>query len=263
VRLSSGRLLAVTDPYSRLAHPFLAHQRTLRGVIRYALVARQLEEHLQPPPARVADVGGGAGQHAIPLARNGYEVTILDPSTTMLREARRTLASEGADVRRRVRLVQGEGERAVEILGGESFDAVLCLGVLMYLEDPHPIVQELTAIGRPEALVCVLTKNASALALRPALEGRYKDALAAIDADRDLGRLGVVTRGDTVEGLTALFEEAGLEIVQWYGVGVFTDHLGDRPPGSGLPEVLELEWEASRRDPYRAVARLIHLIGQR
>jgi hypothetical protein len=112
-------------------------------------------------------------------------------------------------------------------------------------------------------LVCVLTKNASALALRPALEGRYKDAMAAIDANRDLGRLGVVTRGDTVEGLTALFEEAGLEIVQWYGVRVFTDHLGDRPPGSGLPEVLELEWEASRRDPYRAVARLIHLIGQR
>ncbi len=232
-------------------------------MVRYTLVASQLEEHLPPPPARVADVGGGAGQQAIPLARNGYEVTILDPSPTMLREAHRTLASEGKDVRRRVSLVQGEGERAVEILGGESFDAVLCLGVLMYLEDPRPMIQQLAAIGRPGALVCVLAKNASALALRPGLEGRYKDALAALDADRDLGRLEVVTRGDTVEGLSALFEEAGLGVVQWYGVRMFTDHLGDRPPGSELPEILKLEWEASRRDPYRAVARLIHLIGQR
>jgi S-adenosylmethionine-dependent methyltransferase len=253
----------VTDPYSHLADPFLAHQRTLRGVVRYTLVASQLEEHLPPAPARVADVGGGAGQQAIPLARNGYEVTILDPSPTMLREAHQTLASEGDDVRRRVRLVQGEGERAVEILGHESFDVVLCLGVLMYLEDPRPIIQELAAIGRPGALVCVLTKNASALAMRPALEGRYKDALAAIDANQDLGRLGVVTRGDTVEGLSALFEEAGLRVVQWYGVRVFTDHLEDRPRGSELPEILELEREVSRRDPYRAVARLIHLIGQR
>jgi S-adenosylmethionine-dependent methyltransferase len=246
-----------------LADLFLAHRRTLRGVVRYSLVARQLEEHFPAPPARVADVGGGAGQQAIPLARKGYEVTILDPSPMMLREARRTLTSEGEDVRRRMSLVQGEGEQAAELLGRESFDAVLCHGVLMYLEDPRPMIQELAAIGRPGALVCVLAKNASTLAMRPALEARYKDALSALDADRDLGGLGVETRGDTVEGLSALFEEAGLEVVRWYGVRVFTDHLGDQDPGTDLPEVLELEWQASRRDPYRSVARLIHLIGQR
>jgi S-adenosylmethionine-dependent methyltransferase len=253
----------VNDPFSRLAEPFIAHQRTLRGLVRYTLVGRQLEKHLPPPPARVADVGGGAGHQSIPLARNGYEVTILDPSPAMLREAHQTLASEGVDVRRRVRLVQGEGEQGAEILGAESFDAVLCHGVLMYLEDPRPMIHELASIGRPGAMVCVLAKNASALALRPALEGRYGEALAALDADRDLGGLGVLTRGDTVEGLSALFEEAGLGVVQWYGVRMFTDHLGDRDPGTELPEVLELEWEASRRDPYRAVARLIHLVGQR
>jgi S-adenosylmethionine-dependent methyltransferase len=246
-----------------LAEPFLAHGRTLRGLVRYTLVGRQLEEHLPPPPARVADIGGGAGHQSIPLARDGYEVTILDPSPAMLREAHRTLASEGVHVRRRVRLVRGEGERGAEILGAESFDAVLCHGVLMYLEDPRPMIHELACLGRPGAIVCVLAKNASALAVRPALEGRFGEALAALDADRDLGGLGVLTRGDTVEGLSALFEEAGLMVVRWYGVRMFTDHLGDRDPGAEVPEVLELEWEASRRDPYRAVARLIHLVGQR
>ena len=253
----------MNDPFSRLAEPFLAHQRTLRGLVRYTLVGRQLEEHLPPPPARVADIGGGAGHQSIPLARSGYDVTILDPSPAMLREAHQTLASEGVDVRRRVKLVQGEGEQGAEVLGAESFDAVLCHGVLMYLEDPRPMIHELASIGRPGAMVCVLAKNASALALRPALEGRYGEALAALDADRDLGGLGVVTRGDTVEGLSGLFEEAGLGVVRWYGIRMFTDHLGDRDPGTELPEVLELEWEASRRDPYRAVARLIHLVGQR
>ena len=58
-------------------------------------------------------------------------------------------------------------------------------------------------------------------------------------------------------------EKAGAEVVEWYGVRVFTDHLGDNPPDPNLPDVLKLEWEAGRRDPYRSVARLIHLIGQR
>ncbi len=46
----------------------------------------------------------------------------------------------------------------------------------------------------------MLTKNASALAMRPALEGRFGDALAALETDRDLGRLGAVTRGDGSRG---------------------------------------------------------------
>ena len=108
----------------------------------------------------------------------------------------------------------------------------------------------------------MLTKNASALAMRPALEGRYGDALAALETDRDLGRLGAVTRAETIEGLRLLLKEAGVEVVQWYGVRVFTDHLGDLPPEPNLPEVLELEWKAGRRDPYRSAAYLTHLTGQ-
>jgi S-adenosylmethionine-dependent methyltransferase len=46
-------------------------------------------------------------------------------------------------------------------------------------------------------------------------------------------------------------------------VRVFTDHLGDRMPGEDLPEVLDLEWEAGRREPYRSVARLVHLVGRK
>jgi S-adenosylmethionine-dependent methyltransferase len=96
-------------------------------------------------------VGGGAGRQSLPLARYGYEVTILDPSPAMLREAERVRASEGGDVRRRVRLVEGEGERAAEILGRAAFDAVLCHGVLMYLEDSRPMIKALAVIARPGA----------------------------------------------------------------------------------------------------------------
>ena len=181
----------------------------------------------------------------------------------MLAEARKRLAEEEEKVRNRVRLVEGKGERAHQTLGGETFDAVLCHGVLMYLEDPRPMIRALSALLLPGGVASVLTKNTAALAMRPALEGRYQDALASLEADRDIGRLGVITRGDTVDGLFAAFGEAGVETLGWYGVRVFTDHLGEKMPGDDLPAMLELEWEAGRRDPYRSVARLIHVLGRK
>jgi S-adenosylmethionine-dependent methyltransferase len=90
-------------------------------------------------------------------------------------------------------------------------------------------------------VVSVLAKIGAALAVRPAGERRYKDALAVLDAGWDLGRLGRVTRGDAVADRARLFERAGIEAVRWYGVRVFTDHLGDRPAGATLPDVLRLE----------------------
>ena len=123
------------------------------------MVAKQLDEYLPQPPARIADVGGGAGHQAIPLARKGYEVTILDPSGTMLREARRILTSEEESVRRRVRLVEGSGERAHEILDEGWFEVVLCHGVLPYIEDSYPLIQALASVACTGAVVSVLTKK--------------------------------------------------------------------------------------------------------
>jgi SAM-dependent methyltransferase len=251
------------DPFAGLAAGYNSSGGTLRRVVRHELVDRALAEHLPGPPARIVDVGGGAGQQSVRLARNGYEITILDPSRKMLTEAGRRLELEDEDVRLRVRLVEAEGEHAREVLSGETFDAVLCHGVLMYLESPRPMIQTLSTLARGGGIVSVLTKNASALAARPALEGRYRDALSALNTDRDRGRLGVTTRGDTLEGLSEAFAEAGLAVERWYGVRVFADHLGDGMPGDDLPEILELEWEAGKMEPYRSVARLIHVVGRK
>ena len=241
---------------------FLAHYSTLRGLARHELVARQLRLHLPRPPAGVVDVGGGAGHQAIPLARDGYDVTVVDPSEQMLDRAREALRSQPA-VRARVRLVAATGEEAPTVLGSSIFDAVLCHGVLMHLRDPRPTITALAALARPGGIVSVLAKNRDALAMRAALEGRWRDALSALDATHDVGALGVPSRGDTVDALSSLLDAAGIDLATWYGVRIFTDHLGDREPGPDAPDAIALEWEAGRRDPYRSVARLVHLVGVR
>lgn len=242
---------------------FLELYETLRGIVRLTLMERQLLEHIRKPPARICDVGGGAGHNSIPLARRGYEVKILEPSEEMLRKARQTLDAEDETVRKRVELVNGVGEDATRIFGKEAFNVVLCHGVLIYLDNPDPLIEALSNIARPGAIISILTKNADALAMRPALKGRYKEALDLFDSDREINRLGMSTATDRIPELSMKLEKYGVALEQWYGVRVFTDHLDDRPTGPDLPDVLEAEWEAGRRDPYRSVARLVHLVGRK
>ena len=79
------------------------HYGSLRGRVRTHVIDEHLRAHLGPAPQRVVDVGGGAGDQSLPLARAGHEVTIVDPSAAMLERAAARLAQEPEEVARRVR----------------------------------------------------------------------------------------------------------------------------------------------------------------
>jgi SAM-dependent methyltransferase len=100
---------------------------------------QHLLEHLPPPPAKVLDVGGGAGHQSLPLAQAGYDVAILDPSPAMLDKARQRLELLPTEAQERVTLIEADGENADEAVGGDRFAGVLCHGVLGYLEEPRAI----------------------------------------------------------------------------------------------------------------------------
>jgi hypothetical protein len=96
------------------------------------------------------------------------------------------------------------------------------------------------------------------------MEGRWEEALTAFDGVRQVNGLGLDTRADTVEELAALLGEAGVQATAWYGVRLFTDgwttaHLS----GHSEEQALEVELQASCRDPYRLMSRLFHIISRR
>ncbi|HET7386329.1 MAG TPA: methyltransferase [Nocardioidaceae bacterium] len=257
------------DSWAALADQFADEAyATVKGYVRTYVLHRQLLEHLPAPPATVLDVGGGAGHQSFPLAKAGYGVTLLDPSRAMLDKAHERLERLPAEARRRVTLVQGDGENADEVVKGERFDAVLCHGVLGYLERPEPIVDQLCRCLAAGGVVSMMTANAHAMAVRPALERRWDDALAAFDARHEIGVLGVPGRADTVEELGELMRSGGVEPVRWYGVWLFVDWLEfsgaelDASDSQQVAKTAEVELEASRRDPYRGLSRVFHLVGR-
>jgi ubiquinone/menaquinone biosynthesis C-methylase UbiE len=151
---------------------------TVKGYVRTYVMHQQLLEHLPSPPATVLDVGGGAGHQSFPLAQAGYDVMVLDSSSAMLDKARQRLQRLPDEAQRRVTLLQADGENADEAVDGRGFAAVLCHGVLGCLEQPELLVDQLCRCAAAGGVVSIMTGNAKASAVRPALERRWDDARA-------------------------------------------------------------------------------------
>jgi len=258
------------DTWAALADQFADEAyASVKGQVRTYVMHQQLLEHLPGPPGSVLDVGGGAGHQSFPLAQAGYEVTLLDPSPAMLDKARARLDRLPEQARARVTLLQADGGNAAEAVAQRRFSAVLCHGVLGYLEQPEPVVDQLCRCAAAGGIVSIMAGNANASAVRPALEQRWADALAAFDATAEIGVLGLPTRADTVADIEALLLRRDVEPLRWYGVWHFVDWLDlggthlDPSDAKQVAAAAAVELEAGRRDPYRQLSRIFHLVGRK
>jgi SAM-dependent methyltransferase len=242
---------------------------SVKGYVRTYVMHQHLLEHLPPPPASVLDVGGGAGHQSFPLAQAGYDVTLLDSSPAMLDKARQRLGRLSGEAHGRVTFLRADGMNAAEAVNGRRFSAVLCHGVLGYLDDPEPLVSQLCECADAGGVVSIMTGNARAGAVRPAMEQRWDDALASFDARTEIGVLGLTGRADTVEELSELIADRGVDPVRWYGVWLFVDWLEfggtelDPNDAKQVAATAAVELEASGRDPYRQLSRVFHLVGRK
>ena len=213
-------------------------------------------------PLRVLDVGGGSGGFAVPLARLGHDVTVVDPSADALATLERRARTAG--VGDRVRGLQGDGDRLHELpLGTGGSDLALCHAVLEVVDDPATTLAGITRALRPGGGVSVLTVNRAGAVLARALGGHPKEALALLeDRDPAPGRTRPARRRFAPAELLALVEGAGLRAGEWRGVAVVADLL-DAASGADPDAVRRLELALATTSPHRDVAAGLHVLATR
>ncbi|MEV0120204.1 methyltransferase [Streptomyces sp. NPDC050703] len=211
----------------------------------------------------VLDTGGGSGNFAVPVARLGHRVTVVDPSPNALFALERRAAEAG--VADRVRGVQGDVLGLFDVVGRGGFDAVLCHGVLEYVDDPAEGVRLAVDALRPGGVLSLLGAGLGGAVLARALAGHFTEARTALsDPAGRWGEGDPVPRRFTAEQLTALVEAAGVRVDAVHGVRVFADLvpgvLVDTEPGA-MEALLQLEAAAAELPAFHSVATQLHVLG--
>ncbi|WP_336318398.1 methyltransferase [Streptomyces lavendofoliae] len=213
----------------------------------------------------VLDTGGGSGNFAVPVARLGHRVTVVDPSPNALFALERRAAEAG--VAERVRGVQGDILGLFDVVDRGGYDAVLCHGVLEYVEDPAEGVRNAVEALRPSGALSLLAAGLGGAVLARALAGHFSEARRALtDPAGRWGEGDPVPRRFTAEQLTEVVEAAGVEVGAVHGVRVFADLvpgvLVDTEPGA-LEALLQLEAAAAELPAFRSVATQLHVLGEK
>jgi SAM-dependent methyltransferase len=214
-------------------------------------------------PLRVLDVGGGSGMFAVPLARLGHDVTVVDPSADALATLRRR--ADTAGVGDRVHGLQGDGDLLHEVLpgAGDGFDLALCHYVLEVVDDPAVTLGEIGRALRSGGQVSVATANRAGAVLGRAVAGHPVEALALLeDRDPAPARAKPVSRRFSPEDMLALVAGAGLRPGPWRGVSVVADLL-EATSGAEPGAVRALELALAERSPFRDVATGLHVLATR
>lgn len=253
---------------------WLGRLGNVRNVVRQEMISRQLDKHLRTPSARVLDVGAGQGTQSIRLARAGHRVLAVEPDPAMHGVFLAALAAEPAQVQDRVTLRQGSADNLRAVTGDEVYDAVLLLGVLMYLQASEPIIAELAARVAPSGILALAARTTTSAVWRPAARQDWQAVLAAFDEHdsalaegrdmRYINEIGAPARADDLDTLTRVASAYGLGLENWYGVRIAVDpeELDPAPPSDPreLAVLLDAEERLGATDPYRQLGQLAHLI---
>jgi|SRR5579863_627652 len=187
------------------------------------------------------------------------------------------LEAERADVRDRVSVRAGMAGSLTQVTGGAAYDAVLLLGVLMYLQASGPVIAELAAHVAPGGFLALAARTTTSALWRPAARQDWRAALAAFDEHdraraegrdmRYVNEIGAPARADWLDALINTAAGCGLELENWYAVRIAVDTAElDLPPPSDpgeLAALLDVEERLGATDPYRQLGQLAHLILRR
>ena len=183
----------------------------------------------------------------------------------MLAYAKQRIERADSDLISRIQFCCASVEDVPRLFPAERFDLVLCHTLLEYVHAPWDVLEMLARAMRPGGMLSLLCANTHAEPLRWGLAKgdlqRARQALTEPISSADL--FGLPRCTFTAQDLRVAAARAGVDTFAEYGIRIFADYV----PADKLADPVfykqlwDLEIAASATQPYRALARYIHILG--
>ncbi len=227
-----------------------------KGKLRQQVLLRDLAElELLQPPCQILDVGAGQGQLALALAAQGHSVHLTDISADMLGLARQQAAEQGLA---QVTLSQiGLAELAAS--HPQQYPLVLCHAMLEWLAQPELAIAQLKRLVAPGGVLSLMFYNKDAKRFANMVFGNFDYVAADLQVKKkvSLNPQHPLSPPDVMHWCG----QAGFSLISKTGVRCFHDYLRDRSlQQSHFDQLLQLELQYNRTEPYASLGRYQHLL---
>lgn len=233
---------------------------TTKGKIRNIIVWQDMENILSCFPSdqklSILDAGGGQGQIACKLAKLGHKVTICDISEQMLDIAKANAEAEGLALNYLHCSIQ-----QLESNVSDKFDLIICHAVLEWVNEPLAILMSLKRLLKLNGYLSLMFYNCHALLFKTVTLGNFGYVQSGLSKrkKRTLSPDYPRDPNDVYNWLS----ELDFKIIQKTGIRVFHDYLVDKNKQQNqFDELLELEKQFCRQDPYISLARYLHVTAK-
>ncbi|MEZ5453788.1 MAG: methyltransferase domain-containing protein [Thiothrix sp.] len=230
-----------------------------RGAIRLAILQDDLEPLVlqAKQPLQILDAGGGLGQMSIWLARQGHQVVLAEPSAEMLQRAEAAIEQEG--LQDSIHLVQNSVQE-LAAQGCGPFNLIVFHAVLEWLAKPREVLEQLLRCLRPGGWLSLMFFNHHSTVMRRLIAGDFDILRQGAVADHGQQGLAPISPLKPEE-VHQWLRDMGMQVETWSGIRCFYDymHYSVRKQAD-LGEVIPLEREYSRQEPWRSLARYQHML---
>lgn len=245
-----------------------------KGKIRLQVLLRDLAElPLLQQPCQILDVGAGQGQLSLALASHGHHVLLTDISADMLQMARQHAQQQGiANVdfahislnelalqQAQNKDIQNDDIRSKQV---HQYPLVLCHAMLEWLADPQAAITQLKSLVAPGGVLSLMFYNIDAKRFGNILFGNLDYVAANLQVKKKVS-LSPQHPLSPAE-VASWCAEAGFKLLAKTGVRCFHDYLQDKTmQQSHFEQLLALELQYNRTEPYASLGRYQHLLLQR
>ena len=249
---------------------------SFKGRLRHEIIARDIKacapelvidstnSTAHNSPKNVLDVGAGMGRFTEYFAERGHQVQYNDVSDKLAFLAEQSLKDKPFSDQ--ISWHIGPYQHLPE--AGQAFDLILNHAVLEWLQDPQDFIRFASDKLKPSGHLSLCFYNPFGLVYHNLLRGNHDwlDRSQIDDVFAFPAHSGSLTPTNPVsfEQVKKWLSDNQFNVLSVSGIRVYSDFVRDKVGGNANPEnVFQRELDFSQREPYKWLARYLHVIAQR